>query len=105
MSLGGCAPSCIHTRLESSIKPPSLGIYDIFGSTEVGRTCREGAAGVRGRDGVAGTRGVPGKATSYLAQWFQHQADLWDVDFRHSYWIDGFNVELDANGVLKKVIN
>ena len=40
-----------------------------------------------------------------MAQWFEHRADLWDVDLRPNFWINGFDVELDKNRALKKVLN
>ena len=54
---------------------------------------------------ATGARGAPGEAAGYLAEWFRHRADLWDIDFRPNFWIDGFDVKLDADGVLEKVVN
>ena len=83
---------------------------NIFGldNGTLGRTGKrgpQGPAGPRGADGATGPRGAPGEAAGYLAEWFQHRADLWDVDLRPNFWVDGFDVELDADGVLKKVLN
>ena len=65
----------------------------------------QGPIGAQGRDGATGARGAPGEAAGYLAEWFRHRADLWDIDFRPNFWIDGFDVKLDADGVLEKVVN
>ena len=36
----------------------------------------DGTTGARGKDGAARARGAPGEAAGYLAEWFQHRADL-----------------------------